>query len=185
MPVLVQRNARGARYSWSLTSRKSCGVLWLADGALNDMGWNAGRRKENLWNDVKVMSDWFPGWRRRTSWSTVVVIGGNRSHSESDAFRFPEQRDENDGGEYHALRGDGNDQRAVANAAFAFTLLWTAFDETALQKTKIILRIGFGLDRHHTPPEESSARRNRNSCDASPLWVAQLPQETGAALAGM
>jgi hypothetical protein len=54
-----------------------------------------------------------------------------------------------------------------------------------LQGTKIVLRTGTGFDRHHTPPQKSSASENRDFCDAGFLWVAQLPQETGAALAGM
>ena len=83
------------------------------------------------------------------------------------------------------MRGDGNDQRAAANAAFAFSLLWVAFDETALQGTEIILLTGAGFDRHRTPPQKSSANEKRDFCDAGFLWVAQLPQETGAALAGM
>jgi hypothetical protein len=83
------------------------------------------------------------------------------------------------------LRGDGNNQGSPANASLACALLGAAFHETALKGTKIILRTGPGFDRHHTPPQKSFASENREFCDAGFLWVAQLPQETGAALAGM
>ena len=71
-----------------------------------------------------------------------VVRRNWRGVGQRDALRFPEKRNENDGRKYRGLRGDGNDQRAAANAAFAFTLLGTAFDEAALQRTEIILRTG-------------------------------------------
>ena len=119
-----------------------------------------------------------------------VKVRWNRHHaSEREAFWFSKERDQNDRGENGALCGDGKNQGAAANAAFAFALLGAAFDETALQGTKFVLRTrvgtGAGFDRHHTPPQKSSASENRDFCDAGFLWVAQKPQETGAALAGM
>jgi hypothetical protein len=83
------------------------------------------------------------------------------------------------------LRSDGKDQGAAAYATFVFALLGAAFDEAALQGTEIILRTGAWFDRHHTPPQKNSASEKRDFCDAGLPWVAQLPQETGAALAGM
>jgi len=148
--------------------------------------WNVRWGKEMLFNDANDMRPWIP-WRLRVSRPAVVKVRREWSHRQRDVLRFSEKRNQNNGHENRGLRGDGNDQRAAADAAFAFTLLGTAFDETALQGTEIILRAGTGagFDRHHTPPQKNAARENGDFCDAGLLRVAQLPQETGAALAGM
>jgi hypothetical protein len=114
-----------------------------------------------------------------------VKVGRNRRHIRQDALWFGEQWNQNDRRDNCGLCGDGDNQGAAANAAFSRALLGIAFDETALQGTKLVLRTGTGFDRHHTPPQKSSASENGDFCDAGFLWVAQLPQETGAALAGM
>jgi hypothetical protein len=114
-----------------------------------------------------------------------MVVRRDRSQSESDAFRSSEQGNQNDGRENRALRCDGNSQGSAANAPFACALFNIAFHETTFEGTKIILRMGLGFARHHTPPRESSASENGDFCDAGFLWVAQRPQETGAALAGI
>ena len=121
-----------------------------------------------------------------------VKVRWNRHHaSEREAFWFSKERDQNDRGENGALCGDGKNQGAAANAAFAFALLGAAFDETALQPAEVVLRSGIGtgagagFDGHHTPPQKNAASECRDFCDAGFPWVAQKPQETGAALAGM
>jgi hypothetical protein len=93
-----------------------------------------------------------------------VVVRRKRHHAgERDAFWFAEERDENDRGEYSALRSYGNDQGAATDAALACALLGIAFDETALQGTEIVLRAGIGtgagtgFDGHHTPPQKNAA----------------------------
>jgi hypothetical protein len=146
--------------------------------------WNVRWRKKGLGNVANLMQTRV-FWRLRVSRATVVKIRREWSHRESDARWFSEQRNQDDRRDNRGLRSDGNDQSTAANAAFAFTLLGAAFDETPLQGTEIILRTGAGFDRHHTPPQKNAASENRNFCDAGLLGVAQLPQETGAALAGM
>ena len=126
----------------------------------------------------------------RTRWRPVRIVRRNGHRTgQGDALRFSEERNKNDRRENGSLRGDGNDQGATTNAALTRALFWRAFDETALQGTKLVLRTwvgtGAGFDRHHTPPQKSSASENRTFCDAGFLWVAQKPQETGAALAVM
>src|SRR5579859_838095 len=131
---------------------------------------------------VAVSGRW--SWVRRP---TIVKIRRNRSHGESNALRFSEQGDQDDSCKNGALYGDGNRQSPTANTPLTRALLAAAFHKTSLKRTKIFLRTGTGIgfDRHHTPPLENSARKNRNYCDAGFPWVAQLPRETGAALAGM
>jgi hypothetical protein len=116
----------------------------------------------------------------------MVKVRWNRHYAGlCNPSRFSEKRNQNDGRENGALRGDGNNQRSAADSSFTRALLGAAFHEAALQGTKIILRMGLGFDRHHTPPQKSSASESWRFCDAGFLWVAQIPQETGAALAGM
>ena len=186
MPVIFQRNAAGTRSAWP-GSRGKSRLLRFFSGRVGDGRtlWNSRWCKEKISNDPKVMAAGIFRWLRRMSRAAAVKIRWDRSHGEGDAFWFSEQRNQDDRGDNRGLRSDGNDQRAAANAALTFTLLGTAFDETALQGAEIILRTGAGFDRHHTPPQKSSASENRNFCDAGFLRVAQLPQETGAALAGM
>ena len=141
-------------------------------------------RKDIVENVVLVLGSLL-GRGVRTLGGVVVKVRRDRRHSKSNAFWFSKQGKQDDSRENRALGGDRDDQRAAANAAFTRALLFAAFDKAALQGTKIILRMGLGFDRHHTPPQKSSASKNRDFCDAGFLWVAQLPQETGAALAGM
>jgi len=94
----------------------------------------------------------------RTLRRVVVKVRRNRHYAGlGDALRFSEQRNEDDRRYNRGLRGDGNDQRAAADAALAGTLFRATFDETALKRTKIILRMRLGFDSHHTPPQKSSA----------------------------
>jgi hypothetical protein len=116
-------------------------------------------RKDIIENIVLVLGSLL-GCGVRTLGGVVVKVRRDRRHSKSNAFWFSKQGKQDDSRENRALGSDRDDQRSAANAAFMRALLGTAFHETALQGTKIILRMGLGFDRHHTPPQKSSASEN-------------------------
>src|SRR5271169_6274331 len=141
MPIIAHSNASDTRCVWPRSGGKIWRIQRLTNGSLSDADRNAPWRRHGVGKRMRAMLEALSWVGRRMSRPAFVKIRWNRDDvGKRDAFRFSEEGNQNDGGKNRALRGDGNDQRSTANAAFAFTLLGTAFDETALQGTEIILR---------------------------------------------
>src|ERR1700740_1697618 len=94
----------------------------------------------------------FSGAQRR-----MAIRRNGRGDGESDALRFPEQREEHQQRKHNGLDEDGDDERAAANAAFASPLLRVAFDQAPAQGTKTLFlncsRNFSRLEQPHTPPK--------------------------------